>query len=297
MSQLDFSTLIQKGKQVIVAVTSQPIDSELLNGALKQPNVTVVTDNQDLYKNLLPYKANHELLPKITEDNVVKKVILLMRDEKRVKHVEEHLKPIFPTLQTSPAVDAMTPHAIDSFVRTNQTPILKPIKAGKIGCIFSHLTVWNEFLNSQHAAMLVLEDDTVPEDDFHVHFREVLKELPPTFDLLYLHLDSAKNYNLRSGVSYSKLLKKNVPREDTCAYLISRKGASKMIKLLRTIRDQLGSTLRKQIENGGLETYTVKHALFSNIGQKAYNLSLSQGMLKSNTVNSRLYVPDEHDDE
>lgn len=291
MSRLDFSTLMKPNKQLLIPLTKNKLDSELL----KNSDVIVICDqdHQETYLDLLRFKTSEQLMIKLTPEMVTMKVILLMRDQNRVSHVDQHLRTVFPKLQISPAVDAMTPHAIDDFVRTYQTPILKPIRAGKIGCLFSHLSLWKDFLNSNQISMLVMEDDIIPTGNFDNRFEQVLDELPPTFDLLYLHLDSAKNYDLRTGSVYSHNLKKNVPREDTCAYLISRKGASKLVDLLKKIRAALGTTLMKQIEIGELETYTVKNALFTNIGQKTCNQDLSQGLLKSNTCHSQLYVPDE----
>ena len=185
----------------------------------------------------------------------------------------------------------MTPHAIDNFVQTHQIPIMKPIRAGKIGCFFSHYTQWKNLLNSLYPAVLVMEDDIVPQEGFNQKLDAILEELPPTFDILYLQLDECKNYQNRKGENYSSLLRKDVPREDTSAYLISRKGANKLVTQMKNIKEALGPMLKKQIESNNLETYTIKNALFRNIGQKTSNQELSQGILKSNTCDSQLLGP------
>lgn len=284
---LDFRSLIND--QTILILSHQDVNTSVFDNT----DVTIVCDSDHFktYQSLITIMKPDQLMIKISLPMIVYNVILLMRDQKRTDHVDNFIKPIFTDLKIRAAIDAMTPHAIDDFIRIHQTPILKPIKAGKIGCLFSHLSIWKDFLSSDTAAMLVMEDDIIPINNFMESFALILEELPPTFDLLYLHLDSAKNYEERSGSIYSTLLKRDVPREDTCAYLISRKGADKLIKLLRNIRDTLGTTLKKQIESGLLETYTVKNALFTNIGQKEINQDLSQGMLLSNTCNSQIYIP------
>lgn len=292
--QLNFESLIQKGSQCIIPIFNQANQLDL--NLLRQPNIIVICGDQqrDIYLQLLLDKSPEKLMIKIAPDQIITKVILLMRDSNRANHVNSNLQPIFPKLEISPAIDAMTPHAIDNFVQTHQVPILKPIRAGKIGCILSHLQIWKQLLSSIHPAILIMEDDIIPMNNFHQRFNLVLEELPPTFDLLYLHLDEEKNYSQRSGLDFSTQLKKNIPREDTCAYLISRKGANRLIQVLKTIRDPLGTTLKKQIEINALETYTVKDALFTNIGQRTATQKIGEGILKSNTCNSQLYMPNDN---
>ena len=60
---------------------------------------------------------------------------------------------------------------------------------------------------------------------------------------------------------------------------------------MKNIKEALGPMLKKQIESNNLETYTIKNALFRNIGQKTSNQELSQGILKSNTCDSQLLGP------
>ena len=97
-----------------------------------------------------------------------------------------------------------------------------PIRKGLYGCNMSHLRLWKEFLESAEPYLWVLEDDAR-------QVRTWDRRLPDSFDLFYL------GYNDRtSGGKPGKNLGKwhKVKRAlTTHAYIISREGAEKAIKL------------------------------------------------------------------
>lgn len=284
------STALAKGNRVIQLLCSQPanLNHDALD-LLRSDQVTIICDQKNLenYIALFHYKQPNTLFLKPCLENIELRVILLMRDQSRVENVQKQIISVLDDrIKIFPAIDALTPHAIDDCVHEEKLPILKPIRAGKIGCFFSHLKLWRKLLrNSTSSAMLILEDDNVLVKDFVNKLRSVLAVLPPTFDLLYLHLP----FELED---HTKVLQKQVVCNETCAYLISRRGASRLLQKVKGIREPLNVMLQKQVQMGDLESYAVGQSLLTNIGQQTITQDLLEGnILKSNTCASKIYLP------
>jgi len=285
---------LERNNQVIqvIQVSNNDPNKVALNypdlDLLKDSRVTVICDDhyREVYQGLLKDKSPEKLMMKPTFQNISSYVILLMRDLNRVSHVHQKLTTTLTKMRIFPAIDALTPHAIDDCVQTHKLPIMKPIRAGRIGCLFSHLSLWKELLASKsRPAMMILEDDNMLVNGFVEKFNRVLEELPPTFDLLHLY---------RVDGSGQDLIEK-IPLQQTCAYLISRKGADRLVKVVKSIKEPLEMILEKQVENGYLEGYAVSESLFENAGD-ADSRSVEE-KLKSNTSDSQLYVPDSDGEE
>ena len=286
-------TAIAKDNKIILFLNStsilnedqDQIDIELL----KSNKITVICDEiyHEIYDRLIRIKMYNLLYLRPTYKNIMINVILLLRDNNRVDHVNKRIAQVIENIKIFPAIDALTPHAIDNCVRREKLPILKPIRAGKIGCLFSHLLLWKELIESDKCAMMILEDDNIPVDNFGERLNIILDELSPTFDILHLcitkHLENPK-VNLQ----------KQLPCAETCAYIISRKGANKLISSIKEIRDPLEIIIQKHIIESSLETYSVGESIFTNIGKKNASISFKDEILLSNTTASKIYVPDEN---
>ncbi|HEX6334513.1 MAG TPA: glycosyltransferase family 25 protein, partial [Flavisolibacter sp.] len=62
----------------------------------------------------------------------------------------------------------------------------KPLVPGMIGCSWSHREVYEDIIRKNYRNALVLEDDVVI-DRKHMHLvHEILSEVPPDWELLYL---------------------------------------------------------------------------------------------------------------
>jgi GR25 family glycosyltransferase involved in LPS biosynthesis len=265
---------------------------------LKSDSVTVICDDlyREVYQGLLKDKSPENLMMAPSRESINGFVILLMRDLSRVGHVHQKLTTVLTGLRIFPAIDALTPHAIDNCVRQFKLPIMKPIRAGRIGCFFSHYSLWSDLLGSKsRPGMLILEDDNVPVEGFMPKFEKVLEELPPTFDLLHLYIlpNEKEMVNKKSGKDGKDegLIVKGIASKQTCAYLISRKGAHKLCSVVNSIKESLDDLMKKQVESGYLECYAVKEKLFDNLGVEG--VKTKEKKLKSNTQESKIYVPDD----
>ena len=112
------------------------------------------------------------------------------------------------------------------------------------GCAMSHLKVWREFLKSGSEFALIFEDDVVLEPKFTSQLDQVLGQVPEDFDMLSLGCFGSENepnfFTIVLGIlgmtetpqHISERIK--IPRIAlaTHAYVLSRKGASKLLQFL-----------------------------------------------------------------
>lgn len=122
--------------------------------------------------------------------------------------------------------------------------------AGMIGCFMSHLRIWERVAKEKIPAVIVLEDDVVLYPNFHERLKECMAELPADWDVCMLgavgcispdvEAPYMKLYGLITGggrpsPSKSRSISKNlfVPYRPagTHAYMISQKGAEKLLRL------------------------------------------------------------------
>uniref|UniRef100_A0A6C0H7W7 Glycosyl transferase family 25 domain-containing protein n=1 Tax=viral metagenome TaxID=1070528 RepID=A0A6C0H7W7_9ZZZZ len=112
------------------------------------------------------------------------------------------------------------------------------------GCAMSHIKVWREFIKSDNEFAFIFEDDVVLEPKFTSQLQQVLEQVPADFDMLSLGCFGSENdpnfFTVVLGMlgltqtpqHVSERIK--IPRIAlaTHAYVLSRKGAEKLIKLL-----------------------------------------------------------------
>lgn len=285
-------TLIQTAisNQVPVIVIIKNIFDQGDLKLLANPNIICICHKLRDYQQLLSYKTEDTLFISHSGLEVAKRVILLLRDSKRVEHIENHIKPKLKSLKVFPAIDALTPNAIDNFVQEYHIPILQPIRAGCIGCAFSHISIWRELLQSINPSMMILEDDVIPSVEYNDMIQLVLRELPVTFDILFLYV-SPKFYRNDDQVQFEgkQYINRAYYTENICSYIISRKGARKLLRKFKALSEPLDLMITKEVQKGELEAYTTKKMIFENIGQKT---ATQESVLDSNTYDSKIYEPE-----
>lgn len=92
------------------------------------------------------------------------------------------------------AIDgARMPSALDKQInaRAYERNMGQYLLPGKVGCYYSHLSVWKELAASEHPIGLILEDDVVFHDDF-VEALEAALRAAEYWDILRLNATRAK---------------------------------------------------------------------------------------------------------
>lgn len=261
----------------------QPDDMDLLS----DPNITVICQQLKHYQQLLSYKSSDQVFIDHHQLLIPKKIILLLRDPKRVDHVEQQVKPHLKSLKIVPAIDAKSPNAIEFYSQNNQIPVVNPIRRGKIGCAFSHQNIWKDLNLSLSPSYIVLEDDIQPNQSSERIIDQILEELPVTFDIVFLYV-SDQYYRPGTKIEGKRFLIEPYYHQHLSAYLISKKGANKLLNLIKMIDHPIEIMINQLVEEGKLEAYMTNQRPFANIGERN---ATQDNLLSSNINDSQLFEP------
>lgn len=114
---------------------------------------------------------------------------------------------------------------------------------GAIGCSLSHITLWNMLLNSKEDMFLILEDDAFPYTSINIinNYLNDVNRIDSDWDYIFLGF-------LKPNIIYSadievsnRIYKINEITFQTHAYIINKKGASKLLKNAFPIIHQIDS--------------------------------------------------------
>jgi hypothetical protein len=114
-----------------------------------------------------------------------------------------------------------------------------------IAIAMSHMKAWRTFLKTEQPYTIIFEDDAIVEKDFCNKLSTNLKYLPKDFDLLYLGCFGCQNSTntlsfifslLGKGNQNNKIINEYINKPYIAlalhGYMISRKGAIKLLKML-----------------------------------------------------------------
>ena len=137
---------------------------------------------------------------------------------------------------------------------------------GEIGCYLSHLQILKDFVLSKQKHCLILEDDMHLEKNFKIDLREALQECPQDWDLLYLFA-IPKQKKLSTTIKEKKYILKAPRLWYTCAYLVSQKGARKIINNIQPMRaTPIDEHFGELVTQNKLQAFIAKKKITNNIG-------------------------------
>lgn len=177
-------------------------------------------------------------------------VINLDRDKERWESVQKQCEKISTNPIRIPAVYGAK---LSDNERREQTThfCYNFCTASMIGCWLSHKKCWEYIVENNIDRCLILEDDAIFIDDFSSKLEKVMKDVPSDWDVLLLGTvlscspnncgmlskiaDFLKSLYIRPSISKEKITD-NIYRPSvftgTQAYLITKEGAIKLLKLL-----------------------------------------------------------------
>lgn len=129
---------------------------------------------------------------------------------------------------THPGISLGTAHNIRFKTRRSHYEI---DAAGAIGCSLSHFKAWEQLRESSAPALIVFEDDAPIMPDFKPRLAQILRELPPGWDMVQFQLTIWDK-----GVTGCKPIPGQEPWQlcdalmGSYAYMISQDGARKMLE-------------------------------------------------------------------
>ena len=109
-------------------------------------------------------------------------------------------------------------------------------KAGEAGNFMSHFNCWRALTESSLDALLVFEDDCLIGPDFLEYLSLYTQELPPRYDVFSVFADANQfvSFSSRHRVRGAKYLARAYQDWSTLCYLVSRRGAAKMMDYVAT---------------------------------------------------------------
>lgn len=131
---------------------------------------------------------------------------------------------------------------------------------GAIGCYLSHVNIWQQLMNdSEHEMYVVFEDDcdrpNVSVEVINQQVNDTIKQFPD-WDIIYLgDLPLLSIFYPQQKVGNNEIFKVTSMIYGTHAYLINKKGASKLLSKAFPIVFQVDSYMSYQYLNGSLNAY------------------------------------------
>jgi glycosyl transferase family 25 len=129
---------------------------------------------------------------------------------------------------------------------------------GAIGCYLSHVKLWEMLANSDDDMLLILEDDAVTNNFSAFQINQFLNEIienDPNWDVIFLGYSKPfPSPNVDTFISNS-VYKINEITFQTHAYVLSKKGALKLLSKAFPIVDQVDSYMSYMAITRGLNSY------------------------------------------
>jgi glycosyl transferase family 25 len=129
---------------------------------------------------------------------------------------------------------------------------------GAIGCYLSHVKLWEILANSDDDMLLILEDDAITNNFSVFQINQFLNEIienDPNWDIIFLGYSKPfPSPNVDTAISNS-VYKINEITFQTHAYMLSKKGALKLLVNAFPIVDQVDSYMSYMAMTRGLNSY------------------------------------------
>lgn len=162
-------------------------------------------------------------------------VINLDRSIERLKHASQQLQGVGIDFTRIVAVDGrkLSDNDINSVydAQQNRERFYAPLTRGEIACYMSHRKAWQQLLDSDAEAAVIVEDDIIVSSDF-AQLSTAIASLPGDWDLLKLAQPfKPKQSNKLADLGTFTLVdyRTDKPPMGACGYVISRSGATKLL--------------------------------------------------------------------
>lgn len=186
-------------------------------------------------------------------------VIVLGRDPARGRYVREVLAREELDAELFPAVDGQLLTLCDIEELRRQGYLAAGVETersrGQIACALSHVRLLEHVLERGYRNALVLEDDFAPAPGFRQELRERLLRAPADFDLIYLFNSNWPEPELHA-IEGVEGLRRPVYPLGTVGYVVSRKGARRILDLVKPIDFTIDDLLARHVQQGRLTAYT-----------------------------------------
>ena len=181
-----------------------------------------------------------------------------------------HLKKKLPQLKAFPAImgNALSKKDIQSLFKKKILDrwSISFSLMGEIGVYLSHLQILKDFVLSKQKYCLIFEDDMHLEKKFKIDLKSALQECPAGWDLLYLYANPEQK-KLSTTIKGKNYILKAPRLWGACAYLVSQKGAKKIIDNIQPMRvNPIDEHFGNLVDQKKLRAFVTKKVITKNLG-------------------------------
>ena len=223
---------------------------------------------------------------KLSSEAIPKFIISLEKDKERAKYLKNEVYPKLTNYFKCRAFDGEEDDA-NKFLKENNIFVsdifMDKCNVGQLGCFLSHFSLWKYIVNNKLEIAIILEDDVKIYKNFNRIIDTVYENLPIKFDYVHLFIHPDKQ-----NVAYLEGKEGDIiPAEDnfgTVAYIISLRGAKRLIKLTELLKIQapVDRQINFCIQHNFLKAYMIKKPFLITQGEILPNRSVYENSFKSN---------------
>ena len=132
------------------------------------------------------------------------------------------------------------------------------LKPGEIGCALSHVMLWKYMLKLNLEYIIVFEDDVQFDKNTLNKLNDFLNNVPSDYDIcqIWHHYNFKKDR--RNTTSLNKYIMNGYPQWGTVGYIISNKGATKILNLIMPMYKAIDGLIKKLLYNNKIISYCPK---------------------------------------
>jgi GR25 family glycosyltransferase involved in LPS biosynthesis len=222
---------------------------------------------------------------KLPSEVIPKFIISLEKNKERQEYLKKELYPKITNYFKCAAFDGELDDA-NEILKDNKI-FLSDIfydkcNEGQLGCYLSHFQLWKHIIKSNIDLAIILEDDVKIYNNFNKIIDTIYENLPVKFDYVHLFIHPDKqNIQYLDGKDGDI-----IPAEDnfgTVAYIISLRGAKKLVKLTELLKIQapVDRQINFCIRHNFIKAFMVKKPFLLTQGEILPNRGIYENSFKS----------------
>lgn len=196
-------------------------------------------------------------------------IIFLERDYRRKQNIYLNILPYIRNYIVFSAFDYVK-NDIKTFLKKHNMKVNCKLFRGQIACLISHYKIWINIVKNNRNDTIILEDDAVINSNFMNKVKEIKRELPIDYDLVYFFYNNKLKNEQYKEYKEEKLDKQFIrsayPTYGTVGYMISNKCATKLLEHFKNVDSTVDDMLAKMLVSGKIKTFFSKNILVKTIG-------------------------------
>ena len=231
-------------------------------------------------------KSPSEVIPKF--------IISLEKDKERTNYLKNEVYPKLTNYFKCAAFDAEEDDPNEVLKENNifvADTFIEKCNVGQLGCFLSHFQLWKYIVVQKLDMAIILEDDVKIYKNFNRIVDTIHENLPVKFDYVHLFIHPDKQ-----NIEYLEGKEGDIiPAEDnfgTVAYLISFRGAKRLIKLTEMLKIQapVDRQINFCIQHNFLKAFMVKKPFLITQGEIMPNRAIYENSFRSNIWYSKRLI-------